>query len=365
MANAESKCSRCGAAWWGGGVSGMCPVCLLRGSLATEEAGEWEACSADLFALEAAGLAHAGPWHGTERLADYRIESEVGRGGMGIVYRAHQLSLNRTVALKMIRAGPLSSADLARRLRMEAQATAALDHPNILSIYEVGEHNGQPFYTMRLVEGSNLAQVLESGPLEPHRAAVLMARVARAIQHAHERGVAHGDLKPSNILLDSQGHPHVTDFGLATLLHAGRPVPAEDPMGTPSYVAPEVISDDEHRLTTAADIYGLGAILYELLTGRPVFRAETPLEVIRRVLQRTPEPPTDIIPGLSRDLEAVCLKCLNKVPENRYASAAAVASDLDSWLASRPIAGRRVGWAGRFRLWCRRSRRQTGLRLAA
>ena len=226
----------------------------------------------------------------------------------------------------MILVGPLSSESFAKRLRVEAEAAASLDHPNIVPIHEVGEHSGQPFYTMRLVEGSNLAQALKAGPFEPKRAATLMITVARAIQHAHERGVLHRDLKPSNILLDPHGQPHVTDFGLAKIVHADSTLTlSQAALGTPSYMAPEQASGGSKQVTTAADVYSLGAILYELLTGRPLFQAETPLQAIQQVLEREPERPSRINPHVDRDLETICLKCLNKEPKRRYAAAAALA----------------------------------------
>ncbi|MCZ7635472.1 MAG: serine/threonine-protein kinase [Verrucomicrobia bacterium] len=290
-----------------------------------------------------------------DRFGDYRLEGEIGRGGMGIIYRAHQLSLNRDVALKMILAGPLNSSDFARRLRVEAEAAARLDHPHIVPIYEVGEHEGQPFYAMRLVEGLNLAQALKAGPFEPRAAATLLVTVAQAVQHAHERGVLHRDLKPSNILLDAAGQPHVSDFGLAKFVHQDSSLTlSHTALGTPSYMAPEQAAGGSKTVTTAADVYSLGAILYELLTGHPLFRAETPLEAIRNILEREPERPSRVNPRVPRDLEIICLKCLQKEPGRRYGSAGALAEDLARWLESRPIRARPTGWIERGWLWCRR-----------
>lgn len=336
-------------------AGGLCPACLLRQSLAAFAAPEPEREAVDAAALEAAGFATPRLKVSLERFGDYQIEGEIGRGGMGIIYRAHQLSLNRVVALKMILAGPLTSAGFARRLRVEAEAAASLDHPNIVPIHEVGEHDGQPFYTMGLVDGMNLAEALKAGAFEPKRAAALMAAVARAIQHAHERGVLHRDLKPSNILLDTHGQPHVTDFGLAKIVHADSTLTlSHAAMGTPSYMAPEQASGGSKQVTTAADVYSLGAILYELLTGRPLFRAETPLQAIQQVMEREPERPSRVNPRIDRDLETICLTCLNKDPKRRYASASALAEDLECWLASKPIHARPVTSAERAWLWCRR-----------
>ncbi|MBE7504361.1 MAG: protein kinase [Verrucomicrobiales bacterium] len=314
-----------------------------------------EPLEVDSAALAAAGLAPAPPVVATDRFGDYRLEGEIGRGGMGIIYRAHQLSLNRAVALKMILAGPLNSQDFARRLRVEAEAAARLDHPHIVPIYEVGEHEGQPFYAMRLVEGLNLAQALKAGPFEPRAAATLLVTVAQAVQHAHERGVLHRDLKPSNILLDAAGQPHVSDFGLAKFVHQDSSLTlSHAALGTPSYMAPEQAAGGSKTVTTAADVYSLGAILYELLTGRPLFRAETPLEAIRNILEREPERPSRVNPRVPRDLEIICLKCLQKEPGRRYGSAAALAEELGRWLEAKPIRARRVGWVERGGLWCRR-----------
>jgi len=331
-------------------AGGLCPTCLLRQSLTALEAPEPERGE-----VEAAGFAPPTPRIPTERFGDYRLEGELGRGGMGIIYRAHQLSLNREVALKMIMAGPLSSADFGKRLRVEAEAAASLDHPNIVPIYEVGEHAGQPFYTMRLVEGTNLAQALKAGPFQPERAARLMVSVVRAIQHAHERGVLHRDLKPSNILLDTHEQWHVADFGLAKIAYGDSSLTlSRAALGTPCYMAPEQASAGGKQVTTAADIYGLGAILYEVLTGRPLFRADTPLQIIQQVIEREPERPSRLNPGIDRDLETICLKCLNKDPKRRYASASALAEDLECWLASKPVQARPVTSVERVWLWCRR-----------
>ncbi len=352
---APQTCPRCGTSRSPKAIGGLCPVCLLRQSLAVFESPEPEPRAADVAALEAAGFTPLRSAIPSERFGDYRLENEVGRGGMGIIYRAHQISLNRKVALKMIVAGPLSSADFAKRLRVEAEVTAALDHPNIVAIHEVGEHQGQPFFTMRLVEGLNLAQALKAGSFEPRRAATVMITVARAVQHAHERGVLHRDLKPSNILLDPQGEPHVTDFGLAKIVHADSTLTlSQAALGTPSYMAPEQASGGSRQVTIAADVYSLGAVLYEMLTGRPLFEAETPVQAIQQILEREPQRPSRINPRIDRDLETICLKCLNKEPKRRYVSAAALADDLERWLGAKPIQARPVGRIEQGWLWCRR-----------
>jgi WD40 repeat protein len=300
-----------------------------------------------------------GPGLGKVRyFGDYELLEEIARGGMGVVYKARQVSLHRTVALKMILGGRFASPDDVQRFRREAEAAANLDHPNIVPIYEVGEEQGQHYFSMRLIERGSLASC--ELPLPARRAAGLVAAVARAVHHAHQRGVLHRDLKPSNVLLDGQGQPHVTDFGLARRVASPGVLPGEHAVtrtgaivGTPSYMSPEQ-ARSEKVLTTGVEVYSLGAILYELLTGRPPFRAPTPLDTLLQVLEREPEPPRRVHSRIDRDLETICLKCLAKVPQRRYDSAAAVADDLEQWLTGEPIVARPATMIEKLVKWTRR-----------
>ncbi|MFO0951736.1 MAG: serine/threonine-protein kinase [Isosphaeraceae bacterium] len=285
---------------------------------------------------------------------DYELQKELGRGGMGVVYRALQVSLNRTVALKMIRSGVFADNAELQRFQNEAQAVALLDHAGIVPVYEVGEHDGQRYFSMKLVEGGNLADRLPSFSADPRAAATLLAETAEAVHHAHMRGVLHRDLKPANILVDAQGHPHVTDFGLAKRVEDDVELTASGAiLGTPAYMSPEQTEGRRGTITTATDVYGLGAILYTLLAGKAPFGGGL-ADTLHAVREKPPEPPRGLNANVPRDLETICLKCLAKDPRRRYPSAQALADDLRCWLDARPIAARRVGLAERAWLWCRR-----------
>jgi tRNA A-37 threonylcarbamoyl transferase component Bud32 len=287
---------------------------------------------------------------------DFELLGVLGRGGMGAVYKARQRSLNRCVALKVVRSGELASSAEVRRFRIEAEVVAGLEHPNIVPVHDVGERDGLFYLSMRLVEGGTLAQRLEELTADPRTAARLMVDVALAVHFAHQRGVLHRDLKPGNILLDADGRPLVADFGLARRVEDDSSVTQSGAIvGTPSYMAPEQASGVKGSATTAADVWGLGAVLYALLTGRPPFRGDTVLETLEQVKGREPEPPGRLKRDVDCDLETVCLKCLEKDPQRRYASAEAFGADLDRWLRGEPIQARAIGRFGRLCRLCRRN----------
>ncbi|MDR3634712.1 MAG: serine/threonine-protein kinase [Isosphaeraceae bacterium] len=275
------------------------------------------------------------------RCGDCELLDEVGRGGMGVVYRARQMSLGRVVALKRLLHGETAPASDIARFRAEAEAAARLDHPHIVPVYAVDSHEGEPYFVMKYVEGTTLAKRLAEGPLPPVEAACLLAPVARAVQFAHEHGILHRDLKPSNILIDREGQPYVSDFGLAKQVDAELSLTQTGAiLGTPSYMAPEQASGDRGPIGPRSDVYALGAVLYHMLTGRPPFLAASPLETILLVLEQDPVPPRVLNPRANPDLEMVALKCLQKSPDQRYPSAAALADDLDAFLAGSPVSAR-------------------------
>jgi WD40 repeat protein len=283
----------------------------------------------------------------------YRIDQELGRGGMGVVYKAWQFSLDRHVALKVILPSGADAFALRERFRREADAVARLQHPHIIAIHEVGEHEGAAFYCMEFCSGGTLAERLAATPQPPRWAAEVVATLARAMHHAHEKGVVHRDLKPANVLLTGDGTLKVSDFGLARRLGESGLTASWEILGTPSYMAPEQAWG--HRAVgPAADVYALGAILYDCLTGRPPFKAATAVETIRQVADLEPVPPRRLLPALPRDLETICLKCLNKDSARRYVSAQALAEDLERFLAGRPILARPVGKLERAAKWVRR-----------
>ena len=287
---------------------------------------------------------------------DYELLEEIGRGGQGVVFRARQKSLNRTVALKVIGLGQWASKAHLKRFRLEAEAAARLNHPCIVPIYEVGERDGSCYFSMGFVEGGQLEAIASQEPLPLRRAAELIAKLARTVHYAHEHGILHRDIKPGNVLLDAEGEPHLTDFGLARLLENESTITRTlEVMGTPSYMAPEQAAGERAKLTGATDVYGLGAVLYQLLTGHPPFAGGTTYETIRLLLNTDPRPPRLLNRKLDRDLSTICLKCLEKDPTLRYSSAFALAEDLERWLKHEPIRARRIGPLIRARKWVQRN----------
>ena len=355
-------CRNCGSEINGQAPFGHCPGCLIKlGFGPIPEATTFEPARTAMRVF-----------------GEYELLEQIGRGGMGVVYKARQVALNRRVALKMILAGELASAASVERFHIEAEAAANLHHPNIVPIFEIGEHSGNHYFSMKLVEGESLDKVMaefalpkpSDSPLPKavvrqaqSQIAWLIATVARAANYAHERGILHRDLKPSNILIDAEGEPFLTDFGLAKIASRGDSVTESgDIIGSLSYMAPEQAKGN--KVSAAADIYSLGAILYELLTSKPPFRAETPLETLRQVSEQEPEHPQKLNYLVDEDLATICLKCLEKDPQRRYATAKDLADDLDRWERFEPIRARPASIALRVQRWTRRNRTGTALIIA-
>ncbi len=288
--------------------------------------------------------------------AGYEVRRLLGRGGMGVVYEAHQVALNRPVALKLLRSGSFATESELLRFRNEAEAVAQLDHPHIVPIYEVGRHRGRHFFSMKRIDGCSLDRRLAEFAADPRAAARLVAVIAGAIHHAHTRGILHRDLKPANILLDEEGQPHVTDFGLAKRIDGDPELTHSNTLvGTPSYMAPEQTTRSLGAVSTATDVYGLGTVLYAMLAGRAPFTGTTLVETLEMVRTQYPEPPSRLNPRVPRDLEVICRKCLEKEPGRRYSSALALSEDLSRWLRGEPILARPVSAPVRAAMWCRRN----------
>ena len=349
----ETKtCSECGAVIPATSREGYCPKCLLglANTVALDEVNSPRRSGSE-------GNSPSG-----SVLSNYELLEQIGEGGMGVVYKARQRGLNRIVALKMIRSGSLASESEVKRFRSEAQAAARLQHPNVVAIHEVGEHEGRPFFTMDFIEGQNLAQVAQGTPLGAERAARYVQTIAEAVHCAHQLGILHRDLKPANILLDRNDQPRITDFGLAKQLESDPGLTMSGAiLGTPSYMPPEQAAGKRKDMGPACDVYSLGAVLYDLLTGRPPFRADTPLDTLRQVVEAAPAPPRLLNPKVPRDLETICLKCLAKNPGQRYPTAQELADDLGRALKHEPIRARPVGRLGRLMRWCRRNPAVAGL----
>jgi TolB-like protein/tRNA A-37 threonylcarbamoyl transferase component Bud32/Flp pilus assembly protein TadD len=330
---------------------GLCLKCLLSTGIDTN--GEHPRVEPTLDDLLRDIDGHDADW----LLGNYQILEEIGRGGMGVIYRARQRHSRRIVAIKRVLSYHADSQDTLMRFRREAQAAANLDHPNILPIYEVSEsHDGLPFFSMKFASGGSLLEAAPALRSEPRRAVALMAKVARAVQYAHEQGILHRDLKPGNILLDGRGEPMVGDFGLAKWLEpTGRLTRTPSIFGTPGYIAPEQVSGSDRKLTSAADVYGLGAVLFDLLTGRPPFTGEHALKTIQQAAEKPAPKLRTLAPGLDRDLETICARCLERDPLARYRSAGELADDLERWLHGRSIVARPVSPPVHLWRWVRRN----------
>ena len=346
-----SACPNCGAVLPKRAPGGLCSRCLLLGAFADETTDEPQ---------NGSSVAHA-----TRRVGDYELLEEIARGGMGVVWKARQISLGRMVALKLVHGGIAAAPEFVRRFRTEATAAASLEHPNILPIYEVGEEDGHPFFSMKLAEGGTLTDAAGFRDVQPGQArspwgsfliaAKLTATLARAVHFAHQRGVLHRDIKPTNVLLDAEGRPYLTDFGLAKLLEEDSSLTrTQAVLGTPSYMSPEQAAGKSAGVTTATDVYSLGALLYELLTGAPPFLGESTTDTLRQVLDKEPVRPSTRNKQVDRDLETICLKCLEKEPYRRYGSAEAMAEDLERWLRSEPIQARPSSVIDTVVKWTRR-----------
>jgi tetratricopeptide (TPR) repeat protein len=337
--NQLQLCDRCGAVLSGYGADRLCAACLLESALLEPNTPTGaRASAAPLLAF-----------------SDYELLEEIARGGMGVVYRARQVSLNRPVAIKLMLGGYLANAAGMQRFRAEAETAAQLHHPNIVAIYEVGDHEGQPFFSMELVAGRNLAQVVRDESLPSRKAAAYLKAIAEAVQYAHSRSVLHRDLKPSNILIDENDQPRITDFGLAKRLSDPQ-LSTTDPqltltgqvLGSPSFIPPEQAAGQKDAIGPASDVYSLGAILYQLLTGRPPFVAETLTQTLRMVVEQEPVPPRLLNASVPRDLETICLKCLDKDPTRRYETAKGLAADIVRHLNNEPIVARPPSQLYRF-----------------
>jgi TolB-like protein/Flp pilus assembly protein TadD len=367
-------CRKCGAKIFSDAPKGLCTACVLETALGifpdavagVDSSAEALAKADDPSRLEELSRDNAKPTSGVKEavraatmlgeLGDYELLEEIGRGGQGVVFRARQKSLNRTVALKVISLGQWASKVHLKRFRREAEAAASLDHPSIVPIYEVGERDGSCYFSMKFVEGGQLDEVVRRTPMSIRQAAELIAKVARTVHYAHEHGILHRDIKPGNILLDAKGEPHLTDFGLARLIESESSVTQTlDVLGTPSYMAPEQAVGNNLSVSNTTDVYGLGAVLYQLLTGHPPFAGGTTYETIKLLEDTEPRSPRLWNPKVDRDLSTICLKCLEKDPKRRYSSALALAEDLERWLKHEPIRARHTGVFARGRKWVQRN----------
>jgi TolB-like protein/Tfp pilus assembly protein PilF/predicted Ser/Thr protein kinase len=358
-------CHKCGAKIFSDAPRGLCTACVLETALGIFPDAVVPQERDDPGTVDEASRDQANAAHGKQAvsaatmlgaLGDYELLEEIGRGAQGVVFRARQKSLNRIVALKVISLGQWASKAHLKRFRLEAEAAASLDHPSIVPIYEVGERDGSCYFSMKFVEGGQLDEVVGRTPMSIRQAAELIAKVARTVHYAHEHGILHRDIKPGNILLDQKGEPHLTDFGLARLVESESSVTQTlDVLGTPSYMAPEQAVGNNAAVCSATDVYGLGAVLYQLLTGHPPFAGGTTYETIKLLEDTEPRSPRLWNPKIDRDLSTICLKCLEKDPKRRYSSALALAEDLERWLKHEPIQARRTGIFSRGKKWVQRN----------
>src|SRR6478736_6819851 len=357
-------CRNCGAKILSDAPEGLCTGCVLEAAIGVSADVVAGVGDAGRVADVRGNNANAAPnnkkaTRAAELLGefgDYELLEEIGRGGQGVVSRARQKSLNRIVALKVISLGQWASKVHLKRFRLEAEAAASLDHPDIVPIYEVGERDGSCYFSMKFVEGGQLDEVARREPIPIRRAAELIAKVARTVHYAHQHGILHRDIKPGNILLDGKGEPHLTDFGLARLVETESTMTRTlDVLGTPSFMAPEQAMGNNAAVSSVTDIYGLGAVLYQLLTGQPPFAGGATYETIKLLLDTEPKQPRLLNPKIDRDLSTICLKCLEKDPKRRYSSALALAEDLERWLKYEPIQARHIGIFTRGRKWVQRN----------
>src|SRR5216110_2448069 len=375
MSSVLRVCRKCGAEIFADAPEGLCTACLFETGLGllappSVAAGDSSAVASakadDCGSVENTETSEANaalhikkaprPAKTLADFGDYELLEEIGRGGQGVVYRAHQKSLNRTVALKVITVGTWATEAHLKRFRREAEAAARLEHPGIVPIHEVGERDGQCYFSMKFVEGGQLDEVARRKPMPIRRAAELIGKVARIVHYAHEHRILHRDIKPGNILLDAKGEPHLTDFGLARLVESESSVTQTlDVLGTPSYMAPEQAVGNNAAVSSATDVYGLGGVLYQLLTGQPPFAGGATYETIKLLLDTEPKQPRLINPKIDRDLSTICLKCLEKDPKRRYSSALALAEDVERWLKHEPIQARLTGVFARGTKWVRRN----------
>src|SRR5207249_832901 len=366
-------CRKCGARIFADAPEGLCPRCVLKTALAMPSELVAGGDSSAVALAKANDPGHTNKLVGDAvptphdkktaqaaellgELGAYELLEEVGRGGQGVVFRARQKSLNRIVALKIIGLGQWATEAHLKRFRLEAEAAARLEHPGIVPIHEVGERDGSCYFSMKFIEGGQLDDVPRRQPMPIRRAVELIVKVARTVHYAHEHRILHRDIKPGNILLDQKGEPHLTDFGLARLVESKSTVTRTlEVLGTPSYMAPEQAVGNNAAIGSVTDVYGLGAVLYQLLTGQPPFAGGTTYETIKLLLETEPRPPRQLNPKVDRDLSAICLKCLEKDPQRRYSSALALAEDLEHWLKHEPIQAKRSGVFTHSRKWVRRN----------